>query len=169
MSQPGDSARDKRPGTIKLIGIGQSLRGDDAAGLAAVRLWQEKYQLPGSHPDLQVEIAELPGIGLLSLLEGCRYAILVDAVRSGAMTGTIHILRREQLESFQAGTASAHGWGVAETLELGQRLMPAAMPDKLVVIGIEAGEISLGGPLSQEVEAALPEVARLIEQLLEGR
>ncbi|HEX9090186.1 MAG TPA: hydrogenase maturation protease [Anaerolineales bacterium] len=169
MSQSGDSARDKHPGTIKLIGIGQSLRGDDAAGLAAVRLWQEKYQLPESHPDLQVELAELPGVGLLSLLEGCRFAILVDAVRSDAKAGTIHILRREQLESFQAGAASAHGWGVAETLELGQQLMPTAMPDKLIVIGIEAGEFSLGEPLSQEVEAVLPEVAQLIEQLLRGQ
>ena len=167
MSQSGDSARAFIPGTIKLIGIGQSLRGDDAAGLAAVRLWQEKYQLSESHPDVQVELAELPGIGLISLLEGCRLAILVDAVRSGAKAGTIHILSREQLQVFQAGAASAHGWGVAETLELGQRLMSAAMPDKLVVIGIEAGDVSLGEPLSHEVEAALPEVARLIEQLLE--
>ncbi len=33
-------------GIIKIIGIGQSLRGDDAAGLAAVRLWQETLSRP---------------------------------------------------------------------------------------------------------------------------
>lgn len=116
-----------------------------------------------------MELAELPGMGLLNLLEGCRFAILVDAVQSGAKAGTIHILHGKQLESFQAGATSAHGWGVAETLELGQQLMPAAMPSKLVVIGIEAGSFSLGGSLTPEVEAALPEVAQLIEQLLEGQ
>ena len=166
MNESPDSARNKNPGTIKLIGIGQSLRGDDAAGLAAVRFWQEKYQANSAYPNLQVELADLPGIGLLSLLEGSRLVILVDAVHSGGKAGTIHLLSSDQLESFTLGSASAHGWGVAETLSLGQRLMPGSMPDKLILIGIETGELSLGAPLSLEVEQALPEVARLIEQLI---
>ena len=39
-----DGARIEYSGTIKIIGIGQSLRGDDAAGLVAVRLWHESYK-----------------------------------------------------------------------------------------------------------------------------
>jgi len=112
MSNSHDGARDEFSGTIKIIGLGQSLRGDDAAGLAAVRLWQERYQVNTERPNLQVELAELPGIGLLSLLEGAGMAILVDAVHSGADAGTIHILSKEHLEAFQKESGSAHGWGV---------------------------------------------------------
>jgi hydrogenase maturation protease len=161
MNNPNDSARVFIPGTIKIIGIGQSLRGDDAAGLAAVRLWQETYHV--TQPNVQVELAELPGIGLLSLLEGASVAILVDAVHSGSRVGTVHVLAENQFEIFIDGAGSAHGWGVAETLSLGRKLMPSAVPEHLILIGIEAGQLNLGEALSPEVESALPEVARLIE------
>jgi hydrogenase maturation protease len=150
MNSLNDGARVDDPGTFKIIGIGQSLRGDDAAGLAAVNLWNETY----------------PGIGLLSLMEGARAAILVDAVRSGAKPGTVHVLSENQIASFTAGSGSAHGWGVAETLSLGRKLMPSSLPHKLILIGIEAGQINLGETLSPEVESALPEVAQLIEQYI---
>jgi hydrogenase maturation protease len=165
MNHSPDGARDKIPGTIKVIGIGQSLRGDDAAGLAAVRLWQERYQANIERTNLQVELAELPGIGLLNLLEGTSIAILVDAVHSNTKAGTIHVLSEDQLEAFSDGAGSAHGWGVAETLSLGHKLMPSSMPEKLWLIGIEAGNLLLGESLSPEVESALPEAADLIEQL----
>lgn len=166
MNNPTDGTRDELSGTIKIIGIGQSLRGDDAAGLAAVQLWRETYQETGARPNVQVELAELPGIELLSLLEGARIAILVDAVHSDARVGTVRVITENQLETFKDGSGSAHGWGVAETLSLGRKLMPSAFPGKLILIGIEAGQLNLGEALSQEVEAALPEVARLIEQYI---
>ena len=164
-----NDVRDEPPGIIKIIGIGQSLRGDDAAGLAAVRLWQETYQGETQRSDIQVELAELPGIGLLNLLEGSRIAILVDAVRSEATPGTIHLLSGDQLEAFTGGTSSAHGWGVAETLALVQKLMPLIIPKKLLLVGIEASDISLGESLSPAVERALPMAALIIEMLAAER
>ena len=159
-----DGAGSHRPGTIKVIGIGQSLRGDDASGLFAVRLWNETYQLQKSRLDVQVELAELPGIGLLGLLEDARVAIIVDAVWSGDLPGKIHQVNEDQLASFRMGSGSAHGWGVAETLSLGRQLFTYQLPEKLYLIGIEAGQLKLGDELSAEVEASLPEAARLIEQ-----
>jgi len=163
MINPNDGARGEYPGSIKIIGIGQSLRGDDAAGLAAVKLWYETYQVKVNRPNVQMELAELPGIGLLNQLEGAKVAILVDAVHSDAKVGTVHVLPENQLESFTEGFGSAHGWGVAETLSLGRKLIPSSLPGNLILIGIEAGQLNLGETLSPEVEATLPEVARLIE------
>jgi len=159
-----DDAREPNPGIIKIIGIGQSMRGDDAAGLAAVQYWQTAYPEHSGIINVEVQLAEMPGIGLLNLLEGAEVAILVDAVRSGAEAGTIHLLSEDQLESFSSATGSAHGWGVAETLSLG-RLMPSTMPAKLILIGIEAADVSIGASLSPGVQHALSEVARLVEQL----
>jgi hydrogenase maturation protease len=161
-----DDAGNKHPGAIIIIGIGQSLRGDDAAGLIAVRTWVEKFHPLALPPDLQVELAELPGIGLLNLLEGARLAILVDAVHSGAKPGTIHRLTENQLVSFNSGSDSAHGWGVAETLALGRQLSPSSLPPELFLIGIEAGQLNLGAALSPEVEESLPRVAGLIEEYI---
>ncbi len=155
------------PGAIKVIGIGQSLRGDDAAGLAAVRLWLATYPANANRSAVQVEMAELPGISLLDLLQGVTVAILVDALHSGAQPGSIHILSQEQLESFQSGAGSAHGLGIAEALSLGRQLVPGGLPEKLVLIGIEAGQFDLGEALSPPVQAALPEAAKKIEQLVD--
>ncbi len=166
MNDSNDDARVENPGVIKIIGIGQSLRGDDAAGLAAVALWNKTYQEKVARPGIEMELAELPGIGLLGQLDGAQVAILVDAVHSGAKAGTVHILSENQLATFTAGSGSAHGWGVAETLALGRKLMSSALPGKLILIGIEAGQLNLGEKLSPEVELGLPEVARLIEQTI---
>lgn len=150
---------------ILLVGIGQSLRGDDAAGLEAVRLWQETYL--AYNPAVQVEFCELPGLGLLDLLAGAATAILVDAVASGAAPGTIHRLDREQLAAFVQGSNSAHGWGVAETLALGSQLDPQVLPGKIILIGIEARQMELGAGLSGEVKNALAEAARVIQDEIE--
>ena len=168
MTVLSDGDREEFSGTIKIIGIGQSLRGDDGAGLAAVRFWQDKFMVNRERADIQVELAELPGLELLNLLDGTSLAILVDAARSEAKVGTIHLLSMDQLGSFTNGSGSAHGWGVAETLSLGQKVMPSGIPKKMYVIGIEAGNLSLGESLSPEVELAFPEVARLIEQLVKS-
>lgn len=161
-------ARDNPPGIIKIIGIGQTLRGDDAAGPAAVSLWQKTFQTSAGRSHIIVELAELPGIGLLSLLEGTSKAILVDAVRSGAEPGTIHTIPANQLDSFELGARSAHGWGVAETLSLGRELNLAEMPAELTLVGIEAGQTGMGEDLSPQVKLALPRVATLIEQIVSG-
>ncbi len=164
MTKPPIEASAGKPGLIKIIGIGQSLRGDDAAGLEAVRLWRERYLARPGNRDIQVELAELPGVGLLSLLEGCAAAILVDSVRSQAVPGTVRLISENELEVLATGSGSAHGWGVAEALALGRQLTPASLPHKLFLVGIEAGQVDPGQPLSPQVEAALPQAIELIER-----
>jgi hydrogenase maturation protease len=152
---------------ISLIGIGQSLRGDDEAGLAAVRLWEQTYRKDRLHYTLRVELVESPGVGLLNFFEGVDAAILVDAVQSGAKPGTLHKLCENDLTAFLDGTDSAHGWGIAETLCLGRKMGLATLPQKIVVIGIEAGVVEVGEGLSPEVAAALPDAVKLISEILE--
>jgi hydrogenase maturation protease len=151
---------------ISVIGIGQSLRGDDEAGLAAVRLWDETYRGWESSINLHVELAESPGVSLLSIIENSKAAVLVDAVQSGANPGAVHKLHESDLASFLDGADNAHGWGVAETLALGRQLGLGTLPPKIVIIGIEAGQVAVGEGLSPEVHAALPLVAGMISETI---
>jgi hydrogenase maturation protease len=147
---------------IAVVGIGQSLRGDDAAGLEAVRLWQEQY--PQTAHRVRVEFPELPGLGLLDLLEGINAAILVDAVHSSAAPGTLIQIGPEDLASFTPDAGSAHGWGVAETLQLGRSLYPSLASCYITLIGIVGGQFDLGEGLSPEVRAALTAAVERIEK-----
>ena len=73
-----------RTALIRIIGIGSPF-GDDAVGLEVARM------LAGRRRELRsdrVPIAQVTA--LVDLLEGAEAVILIDAVRSGALPGTIH-------------------------------------------------------------------------------
>ncbi|HTP01148.1 MAG TPA: hydrogenase maturation protease [Anaerolineales bacterium] len=147
-----------------VVGIGQTLRGDDAAGVEAVHRWQSEYPKTVGRPDIRVEFSELPGLALLDLLEGFDAALLVDAVQSGAEAGTIHRLSLDDLAAFGTETKSAHGWGAAETLQLGVQLGLPVAGIRLRLIGIETAQVELGKPMSAEVEKALAAAAQAVEE-----
>ena len=147
---------------IIVIGIGQSLRGDDAAGLETVRLWQRQY--PEQAARVHVELSELPGLGLLDLLDGMQAALLVDAVRSEAPAGILLRLGPDELAGFTPGSGSAHGWGVAETLQLGLSLTPALAKCRVTLIGIAGENFTLGAPLSPGVRLALADAVEMLER-----
>ena len=147
---------------IIVIGLGQSLRGDDAAGLDAVRLWQEQYPLTAQK--VQVRLSELPGLALLDLFDSMDVAILVDAVQGAGIPGSLHRLGPDELASFTAGAQSAHGLGVAETLALGRSLYPQLAHCRLTLIGIVGEQFTMGTGLSRAVQAALRGAAVRIEK-----
>ncbi|MGA7192431.1 MAG: hydrogenase maturation protease [Anaerolineales bacterium] len=148
---------------IAVIGIGQSLRGDDAAGLDAVRHWQEQYPETASRPEVRVEASELPGLALIDLLNDTDAAVIVDAVQSSAKAGTIHCLNSDDLSAFTPDAQSAHGWGVAETLQLGCQLYPTLKNLPVRLIGIEAEQVELGKGLSKNITEAMPDLCLAIE------
>ena len=148
---------------VTVIGIGQSLRGDDAAGLEAVRRWEGQYGATSARTEVGAQYAELPGLGLLDLLDGFDAAVIVDAVMSAAAPGTVYRLDLDELDSFGTTSKSAHGWGIAETLRLDRQLNPGRKPIRIRLIGIEAEQMELGRPLSESIERAIPAACEAIE------
>ena len=143
-----------------MIGIGQSLRGDDAVGLEVIRQWREKFPETASRPEVQSEACELPGLTLLDMLNEVDTRILVDAVQ-GSNPGLIHCLSEEELAAFTSDSKSAHGWGVAETLRLRKKLTDTKTNVRIIGIEVEQTEIGVG--LSKVVEEALPKVCEALE------
>ena len=147
---------------VLIIGIGQSLRGDDAAGLEAVQLWQKHH--PDSAAQVKVELSELPGLALLDLLEGVDVAVLVDSIQKSTLPGTIIHLGPDELDGFTPDARSAHGWGVAETLQLGRSLYTALAKCRVTLIGIAGEDFGLGAGLSPIVREALDKASDMVER-----
>lgn len=152
--------------SIIVVGVGQTLRGDDAVGVLAVQAWQESFPKTINHPEVRAETTELPGLSLLESLAGADDGIIVDAVNSGRPAGEIHILDEEVLSAFKGGAGFAHGWGVAETIQLGRNLRREDLPPRIWIIGVEANQFEVGEPLSPELSKNLPAVASTIDQLV---
>jgi hydrogenase maturation protease len=154
--------------TIVIIGLGQVLRTDDAAGLAAVRYWLDEFPESAARPELRVELADMAGLNLLELLYDHHTAIIVDAMHADAPPGTVRILDADDLLAFGAGAGSAHGFGAAETLKIGFILEPDRMPGKLILIGLQIASVEIGEGLSRPVQEALPQAARVIQDQVVG-
>ncbi|HEU4894919.1 MAG TPA: hydrogenase maturation protease [Acidimicrobiia bacterium] len=128
-----------------VIGVGNPARGDDGAGVVAA-------QRSGSNG----LVATAP-FQLMELWEGEDDVVVVDAARSGASPGTI--LRFEAgSETLPTGVlgGSTHALGVAEVVELARAM--GRLPPRLMVYGIEIGDLSQGSVLSPEVDAAVDSV-----------
>jgi hydrogenase maturation protease len=134
---------------IRIVGIGTEF-GDDAAGPLVV-------QSLASGPALPVGVEAIPcdrPLELLDLLQGIDAAVLVDATRSGRPPGTVHEPAIDEL--CEARPVSSHGMGVREALAMARALGRA--PDRIAIIGIEAGSATGARP-SPRVRSALEEGA----------
>jgi hydrogenase maturation protease len=151
---------------ILLLGIGQALRGGDGAGLEAVQMWQTHH--PEGAAQVQVEFAELPGLELLGLLDGREAAIIVDAVQSNSSSGEVIRLGPDELAGFTPEAGSAHGLGVAETLQLGKSLYPSLAECQITLIGITGAQFNLGAGLSPEVRSAMKNAADVIDSEIQS-
>jgi hydrogenase maturation protease len=148
---------------MKVIGVGNEWRGDDAVGLLVVRRLKAD-QLP------EVEIAECRGT-VTAVREAWKDAagvIVVDAVFSGGRPGAIY-----RFDAHDGGvpvqlsrSPSTHGLGVAEALALGQLFQE--LPPYLIIYGIEGQNFGPGQEVSREVEAAIPEMIRRLRQEIQA-
>ena len=137
-----------------LIGIGNVMRHDDGVGPAAVAMAAERF--PAVQPGVELDLLVLDGepTRLVEAWRGRRLAIVVDAARSASPAGAIHRVEVgcDALPSW-TGRASTHSAGLAEAVALARAL--DVLPGRLVVFGVEAGDLSLGEGLTPAVRAAL--------------
>ncbi|HET7010941.1 MAG TPA: hydrogenase maturation protease [Anaerolineales bacterium] len=150
---------------ILVIGLGNPILRDDSVGLRVLRALRE--QLP---PTDEIELAEdyHGGLRLMERMAGFQRAIVIDAIVTGAATGTLHWLRVEDRPTQR--TASAHDVDLPTALDVGRRA-GAHLPDPedIVILGIEAEDVlEFGETLSPAVEAAIPVAVKLVMTRLRG-
>lgn len=148
-------AQKKSP--ILVIGVGNVHRGDDAVGRIVAQ------GLKGGSTDC-VNIIEKSGDGvaLMECWEGADTVIIIDAVHSGALPGTIHRLDA-QAQPIPATYFhySSHAFGVAEAVELSRTLNQ--LPPRFIIYGIEGKCFEPGGRLTGEVAKAAQDVLEQIQ------
>jgi hydrogenase maturation protease len=148
---------------IVVAGIGNRLRGDDAAGLEAARLVGERVT------DVLVVEHEREPSDLIGLWEGAGLAVVLDALH-GDEPGRIHRFEagRDELPRRIWGSASTHALELADVIELARSLN--RLPRRLVVLGIEGQRFETGTGLSPKVESAVTAAAELaLDELRRAR
>lgn len=159
---PQQAPRPARPvaPSVAVIGVGNALRHDDAAGLELVPLVRGRLAQAGC----AVVAHEGDTLGLLECFDGAGAAVIVDATRSGAPAGTLTRIDASAapLPAELPSSASTHAMGLADALELARAL--GRLPARVVVYGIEGARFDAGAGLSQPVRDALPKLAERVAQ-----
>lgn len=142
-----------------IIGVGNALRHDDAAGLEIARRLRARVRGTG----IAVREHEGEPLALLDIWEGADAVVLVDAIRSGASPGTIHRVDATSaaIPVRLRGSSSTHAVGVGEAIELARAL--DRLPGRVVLFGVEGRSFAAGSGLSVEVEAI---TERLLDAVL---
>jgi hydrogenase maturation protease len=145
---------------ICVIGLG-SPHGDDRIGWELVRLLESEHGLDGS---LRLRACATVGAELLEFWKGAELAVIVDAVRSAGLPGTVRRIvlhpQRDQSMPDALRALSSHGIDLPELIELGEAL--GILPRRLLLFGMEVGACAPFEPLSVPVRAALPGLAQAV-------
>ncbi len=131
------------------------MMGDDAVGPIVID------RLAGRLPE-SVALVESVGDAthLLDTWRDARLTVVVDAVVSGGVPGSVHRIDGKMGFPSSWRSASTHLIGVVEAIDLGGAV--DMLPDELVVFGIEIDKVKPGVELGPEIAAAADEVVELV-------
>ena len=161
---------------VLVAGIGNVFLGDDAFGVEVARRLATE---PGA-PGVDVIDVGTGGVHLAyELLDG-RWAalVLVDAIDRDDAPGTLFVLEPELCPdgppgdakpadgAVRAPVADGHGMDPGTVLELLQAL--GAMPERVLVVGCQPGEVVARMGLSPPVAAVVDQAAALVAAVAAG-
>ena len=160
MNQSGHSQSGPELKTV-VIGIGNDFRGDDGVGRYVARKLKEIMPQ-------KVDILEAAGEAteLMGLWENKEKVILIDAVFSGAIPGTIYRYdgKTQPLPASQFESQSTHAFGVVQAIELAKTFN--TLPQSLIFYGIEGSSFEMGAEISPKViEAAENVIKSILEEI----
>jgi hydrogenase maturation protease len=148
-----------------ILGLGNPLVSDDSVGLRVAE--ELKARLAG-RPDVEVSEDYWGGLRLMERLIGFDRAIVVDAIRTGAPPGTIHLLTADGIPTQRS--ASAHDVNLSTALEFGRRAGARLPEDRHIrIVAVEAEDVlNFSEQLTPAVEAAVPRAVEAVLAALDG-
>lgn len=151
----------KRMRHIIVMGVGNLLLMDDGIGIHAIRKLQEKAPFGN---DIDVEIIDCgltPDITVF-VNSYTDKLIIVDAVQAHGRPGSIYRFTPDILEIESKDFKSLHNLNLRESLSMLR--MVGLLPEEVIIIGVEPGEIGWGITLTADIEAKLEDLVAILQR-----
>jgi hydrogenase maturation protease len=158
-------------GRIVVAGVGNIFLGDDGFGAEVARRLAET----GLPEGVQVADYGISGMHLAyDLADGCDMTVLIDAAPRGGQPGTITVLEvgPDQLRDLAAaggpvqGSRLFDGHGMQPEVVFSVLGMLGGNPGRVLLVGCEPASTEPGIGLSDPVQAAVDEAARIVRELV---
>jgi hydrogenase maturation protease len=152
---------DNRNERVLIVGLGNSLMGDDGVGVFVIET------LENASPPANLTIVNCGSdvLKILSHLEGQQMIIIIDAVDMGQAPGTIFRFRKSEFLGLKGDSKSAHLLSAVDSLRLLETINPDFQKADLEFIGIQAQIIERRPQLVPPVRKAAEQV---ISEILES-
>ena len=140
---------------ILVLGIGNVLLTDEGVGVRTLKELERRFSFPAN-----VELLDggTAGIELLRHIRNRDCLIIIDAMKSGQVPGTIVRVAGEDVPAAFRTRISPHQLGLSDLLAAA--MLTDELPKNLVLFGVEPESIDIGLDLTETVEANL---GKLIE------
>ncbi|MBL8345670.1 MAG: hydrogenase maturation protease [Rubrivivax sp.] len=145
-----------------VLGLGNRLLGDDAAGPLAVAT------LAASDGDRGAIFRDggTIGLALLPEIQDASGFIAVDAARFGAEAGTVRVFEGEAMDAQLGGRKrSAHEVALADLM--GAAALSGRLPGRRALVAVQPESTALGLEPTPAVAAAIPQLCRAVDELLQ--
>ena len=141
-----------------MIGIGNTLMGDDGVGVRVA----EELLLRDLGPDVAVVSGGTDGMALSHHFRDADRVLVVDAIAAGDTPGSVFRFTPEDAGITELRSHTSHGLSLPNIM-LAAKLQGAA-PD-VVIYAVQIGDITCGfDTLTPDVEAAVADVADMVAQ-----
>lgn len=140
---------------ILVLGIGNVLLTDEGVGVRTLKELERRFSFPAN-----VELLDggTAGIELLRHIRNRDCLIIIDAMKSGQVPGTIVRVAGEDVPAAFRTRISPHQLGLSDLLAAA--MLTDELPKNLILFGVEPESIDIGLDLTETVEANL---GKLIE------
>lgn len=150
-------------GTTLILGIGNTLLGDEGAGVHAARRVGE---IAGHRRDLALLDGGTLGFTLLPALQDHDRLIVLDAARLDEAPGTVRCFESGAMDEFLGRPrGSVHEVGLRDLLDMAR--LSERLPARRALIGIQPGLVDWRDTPSESVRAALDAAARMALAVLD--
>lgn len=148
--------------TILVLGLGNRLLGDDAAGPIVI---EQLVQRHGERPGTSWRDGGTLGLSLLPEIEDADALVVVDAARFGASPGTVQVFEGLAMDAQLGGRKqSAHELALADLM--GAAALGGRLPPRRALVAVEPASTALGLEPTPAVAAALPALVSAVEALV---
>jgi len=139
-----------------VLGIGNTILSDEAAGVRAAEAFERAYNVPDN---VQVIDGGTSGMEMIEDLADADLLIVLDVVKSGAAPGTLVRIAGNEIPVFFRRKLSPHQIGLPDVLASLELL--GTMPGEIIVHGVEPLSLELGMEMTEPVARSVPRLAEL--------
>ncbi len=147
-----------------VLGIGNTILTDEAAGVRAVELLEQRYRVPDN---VLVIDGGTSGMEMIEDLSDLDFLIVIDVVKTGAAPGTVVKIAGDEIPVFFRRKLSPHQIALPDVLASLELL--DAMPKEIIVLGVEPISLELGMEMTDTVAAKVPLLVEMAVMELRAR